>query len=123
MSALFIVLVGSHMLLEWKHQVAYLRLMAAMIVLNGVSSFAYHATADPIAGQMDGQSMILMMWLLFPFIATEFLQNIVRAQHIVPGRAPALPALSTKARASQLVCSCARVAFALTVGILSRASP
>ena len=51
-SAVFIAVVGIHMLVFWSHDSALLHAIAATIFVNGWSSFGYHSSNDRTSGEL-----------------------------------------------------------------------
>ena len=75
-SAIFIIFMGSHMLIFWVHPSGLLRLISATFVINGVSSFMYHYTNLTSWSHIDGMSMLFIAWTMLAYIFEEFIQTV-----------------------------------------------
>ena len=75
-SAVFILYCGLHMLIFWMHDSGFLKLVATMFCVNGFSSFFFHMTALPSWGDMDGNSMLLLVWMCAAFMWDEFMETM-----------------------------------------------
>lgn len=70
-SALFISLIGIIQLYNWNHDSIIIRLCSAMFFVNGWSSFLNHYTGYVWWSLIDGQSMIIVVYLLLGLIIEE----------------------------------------------------
>lgn len=58
-TAAFIFFVGMYQLVLWNHQSAFIRLLCALVVINGWSSALRHMADIPFCAVLDGTSMVL----------------------------------------------------------------
>ena len=77
-SAVFISVVGAHMLVFWNHESALLHVVATTIFINGWSSFAYHYSNDRTTGFIDKLSMLFAAWLVAGVCVDEFIEAWLR---------------------------------------------
>ena len=76
-SALFIGAVGVHLFCQWRVGSGILRLLAACFIVNGIASFAYHYSADPLWGRIDGSSMLLAVYLTIGLLMDQLLSELL----------------------------------------------
>lgn len=59
MTAVFIFFVGIYELAAWNHQSAFIRLLCALVVMNGWASAARHFGDIPFCAVLDGMTMVV----------------------------------------------------------------
>jgi len=75
-SAVGIIVMGSHMLIFWIHPSGFLRLISTTFVINGISSFMYHYTNLRSWAHADGMSMLFIAWMISAYIFEEAIQIV-----------------------------------------------
>jgi len=70
-SAPAISVFGLHMLLFWQHDSNLLLMISALFVINGIGSFLFHYSGLTRWGDLDGETMIMAVWMVFGFIISE----------------------------------------------------
>ena len=77
-SALFILYCGLHMLIFWVHDSAMLKLIATFFCVNGISSFFYHMTGLKRWLLADGNSMVLLVYMVVAYMYDELVENFMQ---------------------------------------------